>query len=265
MTDLHALLRIRHHIGSVIERATGDSTVICDQVRPIVRDAVIDQDFVIACVEHTALAFERQDFSNPPIVDDEEREFSIRLIPWPKSVSNHPHRHDHWTVTAVMAGRLRFEIYEERSGNLSLQRAILAQRGEAGAIVPPCIHRVVNENDGPSLSLHVFSGKRALQAHAERRPYQRGQTVWYGAPDSQKPTVLDLVYGLLSTLSQIEPAMAIPPLRRLCRRGPANCRMAAIKALALLDLGAAKDEAMNLANVLDDQNALALRNVVSGL
>jgi predicted metal-dependent enzyme (double-stranded beta helix superfamily) len=250
--------------------ATGeDQSASVRHVRDILANALADSEFSIDCAEasiKTIAASANSVWTNPPLIENESQEYSVRLMYWPPKFSNSPHEHTFWTVTGVFSNALTFSTYRRRSTDtpqLELEKEIRAVRGEVGYILPPCIHRVANESSLPSISFHIFSGPKLT-----RGSYERGRTTWYassGQPEPRILTVSHAVDALISVLVSfpsercldiLDQAFYLPdlPTRLYCakaigRRDPKRA------ALRLLDLSkvcnAADSERMKrLANSL---------------
>lgn len=224
-------------------RRSADARAVTVQVKALLADALQDTRFVCDCLDVATsaivLAARSSTWDNPPIVDDDESGFSVRLIYWPVGSRNSPHRHTCWTVTGVLSNELSFRTYAEPSapeGPLIPEREFRGRAGDVGAIVPPCIHQVWNPSAAPSISVHVFSGPKAEGAEANR--YERGNTVWFdeqGDPEGTQRTASGIFGALIPCLDTIDDARAVRMLERLFPIADTAAKLACTKAIVRRD------------------------------
>jgi hypothetical protein len=186
-------------------------------------------------------------WANPPLCEDDEFAFSIRLFFWPAGFANHPHRHDDWTVTGVFHNTLTFWTYADTPDGLVVERRIEALGADAGYISSPCIHNVSNESRQISVSLHVFSGTKTQTGG-------RGRSQWYGeAPaksnQGDRPRALR---AFVDAAACIEDSRRTAVLERLFGLAEPSIKLAAAKAIAHIDPRLAAERLDELASLCSD-------------
>jgi predicted metal-dependent enzyme (double-stranded beta helix superfamily) len=240
------LLLFAEDVARAICRST-ETSPVATRVRLLLTEALRESEFVLDCADAAAAALASstpsRPWDNPPIVDDDESAFSVRLIYWPARSGNCPHRHTFWTVTGVLANELTFITYAEPPPGrapATVEREFHGRSGEVGVVLPPCIHRVFNPSDGPSISVHVFSGPRAA-APAARSRYERGLTTWFdgeGEGDADAPplrTAPDILAALIGVLDTVASPRVVPIADRLFGVGDLASKLACTKVLSRYD------------------------------
>jgi predicted metal-dependent enzyme (double-stranded beta helix superfamily) len=230
-------------VAATICRST-DARLVPVEVKRLLANALRDTRFVLDCADAATSAIvssvQSSTWDNPPIVDDDESQFSVRLIYWPAGSRNSPHRHTFWTVTGVLSNELSFRTYAEPSADgapLVRQREFRGRAGDVGIIVPPCIHEVSNPSRTPSISVHVFSGPKVLGVEANR--YERGSTTWFDEKgnfdDGAERTASDIFGALIALLDTVADPRAAGILERLFAVADISAKLACTKAIARLD------------------------------
>jgi predicted metal-dependent enzyme (double-stranded beta helix superfamily) len=236
-----ALSQFAASLGALI-RNSPSTDRLAPAARDLVRASLRDQDFVLDCIDAATSTIEPGSarWANPPIVDDDELDYSVRLVYWPAGAANAPHRHTFWTVTGVLANVLTFTTYADSAGSgdeLSGQAEFPGEEGEAGYIVPPCIHQVSNPSPRPSVSLHVFSGPKHAGGEPGRE-HERGHTEWLAHDASAvKPqlNMADVIDPLAERLGRIGGDRAVDLVQRLLPYGDLRSRLECVKALSRHD------------------------------
>lgn len=212
--------------------ASQDSTARA--VRSLLRRSLTSQPFRLDCAE-VSLASMREapgsPWHNPPLDEDDEFAFHLRLFFWSPGFANQAHRHDEWTVTGVVHNTLTFMTYAETPSGLEVERRIRAVAGEVGYISSPCIHNVANESDRASVSLHVFSGVKSTGA--AHRLSQSDGAIPTRVPET--PNRHLALRSLIEVASLIESPRRLPILDRIFKLGDPAIKLAAAKAIAPLD------------------------------
>lgn len=238
-------MRGRERLAAFVDAVSADigrrdDREVALAVRGLVSEALADERFVLDVVDVASAAMVPAiaQWDNPPIVDDEALEYSMRIIYWPAGTSNQPHRHTCWTVTGVLWNELIFSTYKPSAGDrppAAIDQRFHGRRGDVGFIVPPCIHSVANPSTASSLSLHVFSGPKTEAAGS----HERGRTTWFGrVPDvtrGESRPASEIVEPLAELLGAVRDPGAVPILERLFDVGDLGSRLACVKALSRHD------------------------------
>lgn len=269
------LLLFAEDVSKAIRQST-DASPVAVRVRCLLREALQDTEFVLDCVDAAtsviASSTSSSPWENPPIVDDDESAFSVRLIYWPARSRNSPHRHTFWTVTGVLANELTFVTYAEPPPGKKparIEREIHGCVGEVGMILPPCIHRVLNPSEAPSISVHVFSGPRAAEL-AQPNRYERGLTTWFdeggeGDADAPQRTASDILAALIALLDTLTAPRVVPIVDRLFGVADLPSKLAITKVLSRHDPGLAGQRLYELAAECGGPDAPKLRALAGRL
>ena len=242
------------------------SDLVARMVRALLLETLGNEMFLVDCLEKAVVSLEREAvWMNPPILDDDTNEFSVRLIYWAPNSQNHPHEHTFWTVTGVLHNELKFTTYvRDRNGQLDIEREIYGKRGEVGYIAPPCIHSVANHSDKPSISIHVFSGPKMIAGS-----YERGETTWHHRIDGGAathlctfPQTLRLLSAMLDTLGTTR---ALDLIERIFQMGDLSTRLECAKAMARRNQVRAGDLVSQLAAQCHGRNAENLYALAAAL
>ena len=134
------------------------------EIRDIVRGFVQNENFVIDCIKRLFTSIKNDgidNWENPPLYVHPDNLFSIRCIVWPAYYSNNPHKHNTWSVTAIIGNVMNFSTYLWEEGiedsTLLLDKRITGKALEIGYLLPGCIHKLSNPSSSPSLTMHVFN------------------------------------------------------------------------------------------------------------
>lgn len=233
-------------------------------VRNQLRAALSRPAFAVDCVDLVLGTMESQQegrWRSPPIYDDEEHQYAVRLFYWPPGFENSPHRHEDWTVTGVMHNALRFRTYNEVQGDLVEDKRLECRAGDVGYIDTPCIHNVANKSERESISIHIFSGpKVTFTDSAGEVETRRGRSAWHRASAAQAAGVPDQLGGadferarqralttFASLLSAADDPRRAALLERVFALGALPVKLSVVKALAVLDTTRAAVKARELA------------------
>lgn len=270
----NSLMAFATNLADVIRSSPNDANVAL-QIKNLLGNLINTDTFVLDCIDQamSAMVPPFSSWTNPPIFDDDELECSIRLIYWPPHYSNSPHEHTCWTITGVLSNELTFTIYRRNTAlsglEFAVDRELLGRPGEVGYILPPCIHRVSNHSDSPSISLHVFSGPKVEVASAFGEVYMRGQTIWYGSEVTRElPLVFTLNYALqalIILLDSIISERSLDLLDRIFQFADLSSRLACAKAIGRQDPIRAGHRLLELANLCCDEDAIRLRTIAASL
>jgi predicted metal-dependent enzyme (double-stranded beta helix superfamily) len=232
-------------------------------VRNQLRAALSRTDFAVDCVELVLDTMESMAgrWRSPPIYDDEQHQYAIRLFYWPPGFENSAHRHEDWTVTGVMHNALLFRTYNDVNGALIEDKRIDCRAGDVGYIDTPCIHNVANKSERESISIHIFSGaKITFTDSAGELETRRGRSAWHRPSAAQAEGAPDQLGGAdferarqraLSTFTSLLSGTADPRRGALLERafalGSLPVKLAVVKALAVADTARAAVKAHELA------------------
>ena len=210
------------------------------RVRQLFARAIVDASFVEACVLRSVSIAEQcilEGQAYRPLHADPHLNWRLTMFLWPKLTGNSPHLHHTWGVTGVLSNRLEVTIYEQGDTprDLRVRRHFLAGRGEAGYLVPPCIHSLRNPH--PTLStvtLHAFGYSSDV-----RRPDL--DTTWIddraAVPPSDDPAAFareDLLI-CLALLKEVPGVRSEALLCRIFEVGGVKVRLVAFKQLVQIN------------------------------
>lgn len=177
------------------------------EIKDIVKSFMQDDGFIIGCIEKLIVGIKKDgasNWKNPPIYIHPENLFSIRCIVWPGYYSNNPHKHNTWSVTAILGNKVNVNTYswenDIENSTLLLDRRITGQASEVGYLLPGCIHKLSNPSSVPSLTMHVFN-------NVDKNTYGIGNAIWYPGPEKDNifenllPNTLHVFEGVLKNLT----------------------------------------------------------------
>jgi len=147
--DISALFQ--HFLQSLREAVSqgGTPEVVSPRVRTVMRHALQDDQFRLACILETLPTLDTwlvQGF-DPVIFDDDCLEIAVKVMLWPSGSASAPHEHTTWTVTGVLHNALIFSTFQaDKSGRCVFQREFEGLKGDVGYIALPCIHSVANRS-----------------------------------------------------------------------------------------------------------------------
>jgi predicted metal-dependent enzyme (double-stranded beta helix superfamily) len=230
-------------------------------VRVAVTDAITNEHFIDQVVERVINNAQRsidEGAGYQPLYIDDSRHWRMLMFLWEPMSSNEPHQHNTWSVSGVMYNCLEVSLYarDEDSGALQLDLRFVAQSGETGYLVPPCIHSLGNPHATvPTVTLHVFNDSEIVE--------QRGlDTLWLGDHD---PRLIDhdpracarreLKAALLLLKSRPAPS-SLGLVQRIFDIGDVSVRLEAYKQLVRINAKLALNYGDRLAEMLTgaDQN-----------
>ncbi|CAN5379631.1 hypothetical protein BH11ARM1_BH11ARM1_13500 [soil metagenome] len=97
---------------------------------------------------------------------DPEGRYSVMIMVWDKGQGTPLHDHAHmWCVECVYRGRIKVVSYDLQSSegdiyHFKREMEIYAGPGEAGALIPPYeYHTLANDQDAPTVTIHVYGGE----------------------------------------------------------------------------------------------------------
>lgn len=165
-------------------------------LRILMQESLADNDFKLSCIQRVLASIDEDQrngevWSAPLFYYHPKLKFSVRMIFWPERYENNPHQHKTWSVTGVFYNHLNVKLYELPVGSdkPEVTREINALSGEAGYLLPGCIHNITNPNASYSASLHIFNNIDVLKPEEN--------AIWYPAP-RKRPLANGLVDRALS-------------------------------------------------------------------
>jgi hypothetical protein len=220
-------------------RAPGASErEIAARVRALTQHALKRRPFVVECAEAviSAVASTRALRAMPPLWGTRSTPASLRIFYWPPGFQNEPHQHEAWGVTGVVFNEIVVETFPATTPPLESQRGeplrtITARAGDAGYLVPPCVHRLRNETARTTVTFHVFGAESQASAaeHAPRAVQE---------PDVRRDVLLRrrALCAWCEVLAELDEARSVSLLERIMvsTRDP-RTKLEAIKALARHD------------------------------
>lgn len=104
-------------------------------------------------------------------VPDDGR-YSLVAVVWLPGQTTPVHDHVAWCVVGVHEGEERETRYRTAGQHLVELDRVVSPQGSVAALVPPGdIHRVTNDGDRPSVSLHVYGADLRQHGTSIRRRY----------------------------------------------------------------------------------------------
>jgi predicted metal-dependent enzyme (double-stranded beta helix superfamily) len=174
------LIRFYNEIETILMKSNSLSEQL-PLMRNLTRDFLLKDEFRLDCVEKVIGSIKHyhnlhEPWPEPSLFYHEKLKFSFRMITWPGFYENNPHQHKTWSVTGVIHNQLDVTTYTllENLQRLKRERAITAFKGEAGYLMPGCIHRVSNPSHEISASIHLFNNKDVTNPE--------DNAIWYPAP-----------------------------------------------------------------------------------
>ncbi|MBE0420546.1 hypothetical protein EI165_10480 [Pseudoalteromonas nigrifaciens] len=174
------------------------------EIRLLVQEMLTDTSFLMSCIDQAISNFEQYPNlrPHPPLFISMEHQFAVHLIYWPAGHKNSPHMHSTWGTTGVFFNEIVIETFNTAGNSenpeLTIDNRFDAKRGEAGYLLPLCVHRVSNETNQPSASLHLFG------TDDKNEPAQ-SSTVWYGdnvgMPGDSKARAMGIFCEMLISIS----------------------------------------------------------------
>lgn len=172
------LTEFQKYVSDVLA-ASGGRREAVSLIRDSMQDALPDPGFLLSCIGCALVGFEQDPDlrPQPPLLVSSDQRFAAHLLYWPPFYSNAPHMHATWGVTGVFHNEVVVRTFakteEAGSTDLTETSRIAARDGQAGYLLPSCIHNVSNETERPSCTLHLFGTDDML------RPAEC-TTTWFG-------------------------------------------------------------------------------------
>jgi predicted metal-dependent enzyme (double-stranded beta helix superfamily) len=165
MTSIHA--PVIQELITRLDEAVGvrDDAACCRRVKQVLTDVIgrgerfLDAAFLRPAPDRYARRLVHLDPAG---------RYSVLAMVWDKGQGTGLHDHAGiWCVECVYDGRIRVTSYSVRGGDPERDLVIFEQEsvvtagvGEAGALIPPFeYHRLVNPDDTPAVTLHVYGGE----------------------------------------------------------------------------------------------------------
>ncbi|HEX5109678.1 MAG TPA: cupin domain-containing protein [Vicinamibacterales bacterium] len=153
---------IRHLVRELraITAGTGDSRIIVERVRPLIREVAVSRRWLKA--EHFACD-PVQGFGAHLLHEQPDHTLAIFAGAWLPGRGAPPHNHGTWAVVAGVVGSERNTLWTRiddgsRRGHAELRRLedCVLGPGDVLTLQPDTIHSVVNESQSVTVSLHVY-------------------------------------------------------------------------------------------------------------
>ena len=163
------------HVIEALDAAVahGDAETITQNVRRALCDLIAAGGIQLPERFH---ACSSDHYSRRLLHRDAERNYSAVVMTW--GAGQRTPLHDHaglWCVDGVVSGTVRvqrFELMGERDGlfQFAVRDAVVAGTGQAGALIPPFEHHIIENYDAhaTSITLHVYGGDMELCSIFER-------------------------------------------------------------------------------------------------
>jgi len=221
-------------------------------VRSLMTAALAQESFRVACVDRILSSIENLGirWRNPPLYDSIQDGFSIRVFYWPAGHHVEPHVHNAWTVTGVLHNEITVETFgvtAAERGALEPVGKFAAQAGKTGYLLPPCAHRLTNESQADSATLHVFAAEpphEGTRVEFERRQAPAGPVKYSYAAQR----ALRVLCAMLAPLKDFPVATLF---ERVYRAGDAAVKLQVVRAVVRHDI----DMACQLSRQLETQLA----------
>lgn len=206
-------------------------------LRNLLNESLKSEDFRLTCIEEVINSIENwhekeKTWNAPALFYHENLKFSVRLIFWPAFYENNPHEHKTWSITGVFHNFLNVNTYEllDNPKRLKKDRSFDAFAGEAGYLMPGCIHSVKNPTHELSGSIHIFNNIDF--ANPEEN------AIWYPAPRKY-----NLSNGLLEraltvclmSIRNIKNNKSLKLLNRILELAPPSIKLLAVQVMYNFD------------------------------
>jgi predicted metal-dependent enzyme (double-stranded beta helix superfamily) len=255
-------------LTDIVRTSGSDESQAARLVRTLTREALDRDSFLLACTERIVSSIERSsgEWRNPPLICTEEPPIIVRVFYWPPHSSNEPHLHDAWTVTGVLHNEITVETF--RGANPAdctasdRSQRITARAGEAGFLLPPCVHRLHNASSSNSATLHIFSAEKPH----DKAQVKTGAGRMTGLQQPRRRTnVKQRALCLLAqVLGRVRGNLATEVLQRIFAVGDAVARLQVVQLLVEYDIRLASEMSRKLEATLKgrDREALSRINAV---
>jgi predicted metal-dependent enzyme (double-stranded beta helix superfamily) len=221
-------------------------------LRNLLVESLKSDEFRLNCIEALLSSIENWNdkeklWNAPALFYHEQLKFSVRMIFWPAFYENNPHEHKTWSITGVFSNFLTINTYEllNSPSRLKKDRAIDAVAGEAGYLIPGCIHSVKNPTHELSGSIHIFNNIDIL--HPEEN------AIWYPAPrkyNLSNGLIERALTVCLASLCNINQNKSLEMIARIYDIAPTSVKLLSVKAMYHFDRLYARDQFERLEAVL---------------
>ena len=159
MTETYTLAQYVDDLR-VIVAATSDEDDIIRRVGPLAQRVVADKSWLQPKYYETD---EEQGFGVYLLHEEADHSLAVILVNWLPGRGTPPHDHGTWAVVAGIEGvehNVRYNRLDDRTNpdyaELSVKKDFNANEGELVCIKTGGIHKVTNETDRVTLSLHTY-------------------------------------------------------------------------------------------------------------
>ena len=159
------------------------------------------------------------------------------MITWPAFYENNPHQHKTWSVTGVIHNQLDINTFNffQNPQRLQRDRAMAAYFGEAGFLMPGCIHQVSNPSHELSASIHIFNN---LDIN-----HREDNAIWYPSPrkyNLSKGLTERTLTACLNIAANCKSDRALLLLNHIYQLAPLHVKFMAAQAIHGFDPSAAR-------------------------
>jgi predicted metal-dependent enzyme (double-stranded beta helix superfamily) len=159
MTESYPLAQYIDDLRSIVTE-TSDEDEIIGRVGPLAQRVVADKSWLQPKHYETD---EEQGFGVHLLHEEADHSLAVILVNWLPGRGTPPHDHGTWAVVAGIEGverNVRYQRLDDRSrpdyAELEVKKDFDANEGELVCIKTGGIHKVTNETDSMTLSLHTY-------------------------------------------------------------------------------------------------------------
>ncbi len=159
MSDTYSLTQYVDDLRTIVAE-TSDEDEIIRRVGPLAQRVVADKSWLQPKYYE---ADEEQGFGVYLLHEEDDHSLAVILVNWLPGRGTPPHDHGTWAVVAGIEGvehNVRYERLDDRSrpdyAELAVKKDFAANEGELVCIRTGGIHKVTNESDRMTLSLHTY-------------------------------------------------------------------------------------------------------------
>jgi predicted metal-dependent enzyme (double-stranded beta helix superfamily) len=159
MSDTYSLRQYVDDLRTIVAE-TSDEDEIIRRVGPLAQRVVADKSWLQPKYYE---ADEEQGFGVYLLHEEDDHSLAVILVNWLPGRGTPPHDHGTWAVVAGIEGvehNVRYERLDDRSrpdyAELAVKKDFAANEGELVCIRTGGIHKVTNETDRMTLSLHTY-------------------------------------------------------------------------------------------------------------
>ena len=159
MTETYPLTQYIEDLRSIVAE-TSDEDEIISRVGPLAQRVVSDKSWLEPKYYE---ANQEQGFGVFLLHEEADHSLAVILVNWLPSRGTPPHDHGTWVVVAGIEGvehNVRYQRLDDRSksnfAELGVKKDFDANEGELVCIKTGGIHKVTNETDSMTLSLHTY-------------------------------------------------------------------------------------------------------------